>query len=190
MSDLTTGRREIACKSVAGVKELWFTTFVDYDWQAIIGYRNMLITDFPTTLMFEYRGQNKQFTETKGEDNSYEQEIVIRLHDQNATSVSQLGLLTEKKIRAIVVDYTGRIKVAGLHNGLEAELSVNSGGAKGDFNGYDLKLTGLEELQAPFIASFPGSGFEKEGVVLDCLLGSSDRPGSLSDKTSSCNIVQ
>lgn len=190
MSDLTRGRTEIACKSSAGVKELWLTTFVSYDWQSIVGYRNMLLTAFPTTLMFEYRGQEKQFTETKNDDNSYGQEITVRMHEQNAASVVQLGLLTEKKIRAVVIDYNGQIKVAGLHNGLDAELNTSSGGSKGDFNGYDLKLTGLEELAAPFLNSFPGSGFEKEGVVLDCLLASSDRPSSLSDLISSCNIVQ
>lgn len=189
MSVLTSGRKEPCKDNIGGISEIWLTSFVPYSAKIIEGYREMLITSFPTTLMFKYEGQGKSLSESINEDRSYSQEVTIRLAKQDLFTAGLLDTLLKKKVRAIVIDRLGGERVAGLHNGLDAELIVTSGGNRSDYNGYDLKLEGLEPFSAPYLASFPGSGFEKEGVVLDCLLASSDKPASLGDKVSSCNIA-
>ena len=190
MSAPSKGRTEPCKDNIGGLKEIWLSTFTSYPANLIAGYRDMLITSFPSTLLFQYEGVEKTFSETFNNDNFYDQEINITYTKQQLSEAQALELLIKKKVIAVIVDLLGNIRVAGLHNGLDIDFSSSSGGARVEFNGYRLKLTGVEELQAPNLSSFPGSGFEKEGVTYDCLLASSDRPASLLDLVSSCNIVQ
>lgn len=190
MSVLTSGRTEPCNNNVGGLKELWLTSFIPYSAQLIVGYRDMLISSFPNTLIFEYEGQEKTFTEKQRDDKGYDQEITITFIKQDLVSSNLFGLLLKKKLRAIVVDRLGKIRVAGLHNGLDVELESTTNGTKGGFIGYRVTLTGEEPFSAPFLPSLPGSGFLKEGVSYDCLLASSDQPSSLMDKVSSCSVIQ
>ena len=189
MSVLTSGRTEPCKDGIGGLKEIWLTSFIPYSERNIAGYKAMLLTSFPTTLMFKFEGRNKIFNE-EFNDGGYEQSVEIRLLKQDYITVALLETLIKKKVRAVVVDWMGQIRVAGLHNGLDVEVKTSSGGSRFDYNGYELTMTGSEPYSAPFLSSFPGSGFEKEGVTLDCLLASSDQPASLQDKVSSCEIVQ
>jgi hypothetical protein len=150
----------------------------------------MLLTSFPTTLFYEYKGREKTFSESLNDEGGYDQELFIRLNKQTFEDIALLETLVKKSLRCVVLDYNNRIRVAGLHNGLDAELTAKSGGSRFDFNGYELRLTGIEPFSAPYLSAFPGTGFLKEGVTLSCLLASSDRPASLSDKVASCEVVQ
>ena len=189
MSVLTSGRTEPCKDSAGGVKELWLSTFVDYPVFLIAGYKNMLLTSFPTTQFYRYEGQGKTFSEQYKDQTGYDQEINIILFKQDYLSAALMDNLVKNKTRAVVIDRNGRIRVAGLHNGLDVEVTAKSGGSRFDLNGYEVKITGSEPFSAPYLSVFPGAGFVKEGVILDCLLCSSDRPASLMDKISSCNIV-
>lgn len=188
MSSLTSGRREPCKDAAGGIKELWLATFVDYPKGVIVGYKSMLLTSFPDTQMYRFYGQEGTFDETFRED-AYEQEIKIKLIKQRFEDIAILDAVMKNKCRAIVVDYMGKIKVAGLHNGLDVDVTASQGGTRFDFNGYELTLIGLEPYSAPFLSSFPGSGFVKEGLTFGCLLASSDRPASLGVKVSDCNAA-
>ena len=189
MSVLTSGRTEPCKNGIGGINEIWLTSFEPYSIRLMAGYKDMLLTSFPTTLVFEFAGQNKTFSEDFNEG-AYDQEINIRLTKQTYEDVALLKTLIKKKVRAIVIDRMGQIKVAGLHNGLDIEISTSSGGSRFDFTGYELKMNGAEPFSAPFLSSFPGSGFAKTGVSFACLLASSSKLASLGNKVSSCNILQ
>ena len=190
MSVLTSGRTEPCKDSAGGIKEFYLCSFVPYSELNIVGFQNMLITSFPTTLIYEFKGQGKRVTEKLIEETAYEQDITIDLHKQDFLSAVLLDDLTKKKVRAILVDRNEKIRVYGLHNGLDADVEATSGGNKADRNGYTLILKGLEPYSAPYLSSLPGGGFLKEGVTLDCLLCSSDQPASLQDEIASCSIVE
>ena len=190
MSVLTSGRTEPCKDNAGGLKELWLTSFIPYSAQLIVGYRDMLISSFPDTLIFEYEGREKTFTEKLREDKGYDQEITVTFTKQDLTSANLFGLLLKKKLRAITVDRLGKIRVAGLHNGLDVEIDSTTNGTKGGFIGYKVTMTGEEPFSAPYLSALPGSGFLKEGVTFGCLLASTDNVASLMDKVSSCNIIQ
>lgn len=190
MSVLTSGRTNPCKDNVGGLREIWLTEYIPYSQNLIVGYRDMLVSSFPTTLMFKYEGQNKSFSENIREDKGYDQEINFRMTHQNITTNQLVTILSKTLLRAVLVYNSGKIKVAGIHNGLDAEIGTSQGGSKVDFNGYDIKLTGIEPFKAPFIANFPGSGFVKDGVEFNCLFSSSGKPSSLADKVSSCNVLQ
>jgi len=189
MSSLTKGRTEPCKDSQGSLKEVWLATFIPYGIKNIVGYKNMLLTSFPTTLMYRFYGRLQRFDETLNSEMGYDQEVFMRLTKQTFADAALLDALAKNKVRAIVVDFHGNQRVAGLHNGLDVDVTAASGGSKQDYNGYELSMTGIEPYSAPDIATFPGAGFEKENVNFDCLLASSDRPASLSDKVASCEIV-
>lgn len=190
MTSLTSGRTEPCKDSQGGIKEVWLASFVDYSVQVIQGYKDMLLTSFPTTLFYQYEGREQTFNEVLNDQGGYDQEIFLKLRKQSFEDVALLETLVKKSLRAVVVDNLGKIRVAGLHNGMDADLTAKAGGSRFDFNGYELKLTGVEPFSAPYLSAFPGTGFLKTGVTLSCLMASSDRPASLSDKVSSCSVVQ
>ena len=190
MSILTSGRLEPCKDNAGGIKGLYLCSFIPYSALSIEGYKNMLITTFPTTLVFEYKGVNKRVTEKLIQETGYEQTITIDLFKQDYLSAVLLDDLMKKKVRVIVIDRLENIRVYGLHNGLDVEVSATSGGVRSDFAGYSLTISGgAEPFAAPYLPSLPGSGFVTEGVTLDCLLCSSDQPASLQDEIASCSIV-
>lgn len=186
---LTSGRKEPCKDNIGGVKEIHLMTYVEYDVRSIVGYRDLFITSFPPTQIYKYEGNQKTFDETYNEDGYYIQEINIRLIDQNIQTAQLLSILLKNKVRAVVTDWKGNRKLAGVINGLDVEVTTNTGGGKSDFNGYSIKLTGLEELQSPFITSLEDAGITEEDLGLSCILSSSDRPSSISDLVSSCNSI-
>lgn len=190
MSILTSGRTEPCKDNAGGISKIYLGAWQPYDNFVIVGYEDLNITDFPTTQMYEFQGYNKRATEKLVEETAYEQNITMDLHKQDFLSAAVLDDLANKKVRAVVIDRLGKIRVYGLHNGLDIDVEVESGGNRGDYQGYRLIMTGLEDYGAATLLNFPGSGFLTEGVTLDCLLCSSSQPASLIDRISSCNIVQ
>ena len=196
MSILTSGRNEPCKDGIGGLKEVWLSKFVQYDPAAIVGYRSALITSFPGTLMYNFEGQGKTFTETK-DGEGWSQQITISFPKQSYTDTVNFLDVVALRVIAVVVDGTGKFRVAGLHNGLDAEVRSESGQGKGDFQGYIMTLSGLEPYPAPFISAFPGggtppiTGFSKGGdYTLACFLAGSDLPASTSYIASSCEILE
>lgn len=187
--NLTKGRKEPCKNNAGGIKELYLSTYVDYSVRQIVGYREQFITSFPDTQVYRYEGQNITFDENINEDGSYSQNINLRLIKQDLATAQLLSILIKNKVRAVIVDYLGGIRVAGCVNGLDAEIKTNTGGSRVDFNGYDLTLNGSEEFQAPFIADLENSGLTSRRLDFECLLASSDKPASLSNKVADCNVV-
>ncbi len=190
MSDLTRGRKEPCDNNLGGVKEIWLAPWVKYSPMVMYNYRNGVITSFPTTLMYQYEGKEKSFSENIRSDKGYDQEINLRFTGQELVTSNLVSIILKNRLRAIVIDNKGKIRVAGLQSGLTVDVEAQSGGAKADFIGYQITLKGIEELSAPYLQSFPGAGFEKEGVTFGCFLASSSLVASTSDLISSCNTVQ
>lgn len=194
MSVLTSGRSEPCKDSQGGIDELWLSAFVQYGPAAIVGYRSMLITSFPPTLMYQYEGAGIEFSETFSD--GWDQQISISMAQQTYIDSVNLMDVVNLRVRAIVVDNLGKFRVAGLHNGLDAEVRAESGKEVEGFSGYTLTLTGTEPYQAPFISAFPGggspplTGFAKApGYTTECYLSSSSIPSSTSQSPASCNIL-
>ncbi len=187
--NLTRGRKEPCKDNIGGIRELNLMTYVEHDVRAIVGYRNLLITSFPVTQVYKYEGQEKRFDETYNEDGYYEQELNIRLVKQDLSTSQLLLILSKSRVRATITDYLGKTRIAGLVNGLDAEIKAISGGQKSDFVGYEVRLTGLEELKAPYVESLEDLGLTQKPLDYGCLLASSGELSSISDLVSSCNSL-
>jgi hypothetical protein len=186
---VTRGRSEPCKDNTGGVAKVWLFTYVDYDVREIQGYRDQLITSFPVTQMYEYEGQGKTFDETINDEMNYDQTLRMRLIKQDLLTAGVLNELVKNKVRALIQDRLGRYRLVGCVNGLDVELRAQTGGNKADFNGYELTLTGSEEFQSPFVASLESTGLTDKDVDLECILASSDKLASLSNKVSDCNVA-
>ena len=193
MSVLTSGRSEPCKGSASGIKELWLAPFVLYDLASIVGYREALISNFPPTIMYEFQGQEKEFSEQY--DNDWQQRITISMSKLNYLDSVSLMDVVNLRVRAVIVGWDDSIQVVGLHNGLDAEVESSTGQALEDFSGYRMTLTGGEPYTAPYLTTFPlgsipDSGFAKKGGLdLECFLAGSSLVSSTSEKTASCNII-
>lgn len=190
MSRLTSGRTEPCKDNVGGIKEIWLASYVHYSPNLILNYKSMVVTGFPDTQFYEYKGVQKSFDETFRDDGGYDQELSIKLVKQDYLTANKLSLIFNGKVRALVVYNSGKIRFAGVHNGLDATVNAISGGGKSDFNGYEIRLNGMEPLSAPFLLAFPGYGLFDSDITTGCLLASSSNPASMSVKISDCNVVQ
>jgi hypothetical protein len=164
-------------------------TYVDYDVSEIQGYRIGQITTFPTTQIYLYEGQGKEATESLQQDGGYSQEIKIRLIKQDLLTAGVLNQLVKNKVRALVQDRLGRLRLYGCINGLDVSLNATTGGSKVDFNGYELTMEGLEEFKAPFVQSLESTGLTDRTVDLECILASSSMLASIGNRISDCNVA-
>lgn len=163
--------------------------FVPYVNVLMTGYGSHTITSFPNTLIFEVEGTGRTANESF-RDGAYEQTITVNLAKQDASTLNLVEAMKNRRMRAITTDHKGVNKIYGLKNGVHTDYSVKSGSAKGEFNGYEVTMTGMEEYKAHFISNITSAGFLTEGLTYGCLLSSSGRPSSIGDLVSSCNVLQ
>lgn len=111
------------------------------------------------TEVFEYitRADETTFTEempsnkNTGTTNNT-QTLQARLKKQTPESAAELLLVTHARPIIVVVGYDGTYKVMGRTEGCDVTaLSAQSGGAKTDFNGYDITFVAEEAALAPHL---------------------------------------
>ena len=79
--------------------------------------------------------------------------FTLALKKQTKDSANELGLVVKARPIAVVQDRMDNYKIVGISDGTVATGDIQSGGAKGDFNGYNLTLTATEVLPAPTLDS-------------------------------------
>ena len=141
----------LKCKDTIGsIKRAYLAKFVSYDESKITAY-NGTVTIFPVTIIYQFDclGNYNQNTNIEGGDVSWTQEINL-----NLTKVyNELNpkIFLNSKFRLIAETNNGHVLIFGLWNGLNCSLTNSSGSEKADFNGFNLKLTGLEDEAANLI---------------------------------------
>ena len=151
---------EKVCKnSIGGVNKVYLFTFVKYSRSQITLNKQELVT-FPTTTIYDWDSIATNFSETtsvEGGDIAWGQSFSIQIPKTVVTS--EVFKLAKSEWRAIIIDRLGNIRILGLFNGLDAEISIETGQSKSDFNGYKVTFTGKEDNQSYFISNLNGAGF-------------------------------
>lgn len=189
MSDLTSGRAEPCKDSQGGLKRIYVFKHVQYPIQSLQGLKSGILTQHPTTLIFEYQGRQKQVNE-RLDNMAYDQDCRIVLPIIGSDTNQSVLELLKNRVGLIAEDRNGQLRVYGIQNGMDVDARLVSGNAKEDLNGYQIDFTGKEEYAAPFLSDLATVGFFTEGLTFGCLLSSSGRPSSIADLVSSCNVLQ
>lgn len=153
---LTSGRIEPCKDNIGGVKNIYVFKYFDY-LQSQIVLDGQLLISFPESIVYKYEVKNGSFEQSINNDEngvSYSQSLSFTLFKQDLLTTNELKVLTDIDFRCVVELYDGTFRVLGLYNACKIEgLTIVSGGAKTDLNGYNVTITALEELESVYINS-------------------------------------
>ena len=155
---LTSGRTEPCRDAVGGLKAVYFADFLEDAFTIAAG--EVTAIDVGLTEVFKYElladGNTLVETFTADQNNGtsiYEQVLTLALKKQDKDTANELALIVKARPLVVVQFRDGTYKAVGVSDGTVATGDIQSGGAKADFNGYNLTLTATEVLPAPTLDS-------------------------------------
>lgn len=155
---LTTGRTEPCRDAVGGLKAIYLYDFSEDSFTITAGEATAINADVTEVFKFELLADGNTLVETFTADASagtsvYEQVLTIALKKQGAGTASEIAKIVHARPPAVVQFRDGTYKIVGISDGTVSTGDVQSGGAKADFNGYNLVLTATEIAPAPTLDS-------------------------------------
>lgn len=159
MSCLIDSGRGIGCRdSAPGIRRVFFANFGDLDTTIDPTTEEVTALTDATLDLYEYilPNQTGAFTEeTQSEaangSVNYSQSLEIRLFKATPEDRIQLRQIAIGRPHAIVEDRNGNYLLLGLKEGLILTGSLQTGTSGTDMAGYELTLTGEEQLSAHFV---------------------------------------
>ena len=158
MSCALTQGYTLDCRdNVGGVKEIYITELVNMTTPMVSSGTVTAITMATGTQFWKYQLEKEtsslvehiQTSDTNGTIH-YEQDLDFSIRKLQANWRNEIRSLAQNRLAVIVLDRNGKYWLCGLNNGLELQNSDTlTGKAMGDFNGYQLKFKGKEELPMP-----------------------------------------
>ena len=167
--DIANGRLEACKDSVSGLDAIYIINYGDYNpdpvslggnvtYSATAGLEDVIteIGSVSTVYKFELKGANsfEQTIQTSRDNGTtfFEQALTIQLKKQDAATHKTIKLLAYGRPHIIVRTRGNQFFIAGLQRGCDVTAgTVSSGTAMGDFNGYNLTFTGMENVPANFL---------------------------------------
>lgn len=155
--NLTSGRTEPCKDSVGGIKKAIFLDYIENAFTVAAGEVTGISGDVSEVFAYELRADNNTFTESLVSDRNTgvtinTQTSEVRLKKQTYASATEIKLMASGRPIIVIVGYDGSYKVMGITEGCDLTgSSIQSGGAKADFNGYDLTFTATETDLAPYL---------------------------------------
>jgi len=159
MACLLTAGRLNPCNDTQG--GLAFVEFADFDTLGLATFESGsdAIASFagtPVWYKYELNSNANNFVENINSDADagttfYEQVLTLSLKKLDSVSHKELKLVTYGRPHVRITDRNGNVFIMGLLEGAKVTGgSAVTGGAMGDFNGYNLTLTGREKTPANF----------------------------------------
>jgi hypothetical protein len=167
--DIANGRLEACKDSVSGLDAIYFINYGDFNpdattlggdvlYSVAAGYEDTIsdIANVTTIYKYELKGANsfEQTIQTSRDNGTtfFEQVLTVQLKKQDAITHKTVKLLSYGRPHIIVRTKGNQFFIAGLQRGCDVTAgTVSSGTAMGDFNGYNLTFTGMENLPANFL---------------------------------------
>ena len=152
MYDLTKGLAPNRGKQrQGGLDKIYIIEYKEYSRRDVV-VRENVIRAYPVTRAFEFGVNISSFSEQQVSTSNgeyYNQTLDFRL--AGTQDSSELHHLTRKRFRAIAKDRQGNYRMLGLWEGVESIVSDMTGANKSDFNGYDVKVSGMELREATYV---------------------------------------
>jgi len=151
---LTSGRTEPCRDAIGGLKAAYFLDYVDDAFTIVAGEATAIDVGVTEVFKYELLADGNTLVETFTADKNngtsiYEQVLTLALKKQDKETANELALIVKARPIAVVQFRDGTYKIVGIDDGTVATGDIQSGGAKADFNGYNLTLTATEVLPAP-----------------------------------------
>ena len=155
--NLSKGRLN-PCKTVGGLKNIFFVNFDSATYSAMTLDADEQITGFGTAqTLYKYELRGAQSIDEANENNAdsgssfWTATGTVTLKSQDLATRKELKLVSYGRPMVITEDFNGVFKLFGGQNGCDVSVGTASGAAMGDFNGYNLAITCSEKEPAFFI---------------------------------------
>ena len=152
MNSIDKGISRICKDLQGGIDKVYLFPYVKYSRSKIV-LNDQTVTSFPAGIVYDWVGINPTFNETTsimGGDVAWSQSLSFEI--PKMYSAQQVYKLAKQYYRAIYVDRLGNIRILGLYNGLDSQITQESGSDKASLNGYKITMTGKEDNQAYYLA--------------------------------------
>jgi len=164
--DIIGGRTEQCKDAVSGLHAIYLVNYGDLDFPSLNQYGTSDNTDQIVAVQsdglsfsiykFELKGANsfEQTINSSRENGTtfFEQTLTVQLKRQDVKSTKNIKLISYGRPRIIIHARGDQFFLMGLDQGCDVTAgTISSGSALGDFNGYSLTFTAMEELPANFI---------------------------------------
>ena len=161
--DIANGRLETCKDSVSGIDAIYIINYGiqypdDVTFSAVAGEEDVItaVAGVTDLYKFELKGANSfEQTIQSSRDNGttfFEQVVVAQLKRQDIAAHKTVKLLAYGRPHIVVRDRNLNFFLAGLERGCDVTAGTfSTGAALGDFSGYNLTFTGMENIPAPFL---------------------------------------
>ena len=161
--DISNGRLEACKDGISGLDAVYFINYginypTDVTFSATAGQEDVIVDVAGITDLYkwELKGANsfEQTIQTSRDNGTtfFEQAIVAQFKVLDITTHKTVKLLAYGRPHIVVRTRSGNYFLAGLERGCDVTAgTISSGTAMGDFNGYNLTFTGMENIPAPFL---------------------------------------
>lgn len=151
---LTSGRTEPCRDAIGGLKAAYFIDFQEDSFTIAAGEATAIDVGVTECFKYELLADGNTLVETFTADQNngtsiYEQVLALALKKQDKETANELALIVKARPIVVVQFRDGTYKIVGVSDGTVATGDIQSGGAKADFNGYNLTLTATEVSPAP-----------------------------------------
>ena len=151
---LTSGRTEPCRDAVGGIKSVFFLDYLQDSFTVTANEATAIDAAVTEVFKYDLLADGNSLVETFTADANagtsiYSQVLTLALKKQDKATTNEISLIVKARPIVVVQFRSGEYKIAGIEDGTVATGDIQSGGAKGDFNGYNLVLTATETKPAP-----------------------------------------
>lgn len=160
--------REYKCKdSNGGNSELYVMPYYEYS-RSSLTYNGNYLTDMPSTTIYSLSANSISFSENADKQDggaTYETTVSFKL--PKAIPEDVMDVFIDEEWILILRDNNGYYRIVGLRTGLDGKYSETTGAEKGDYNGYEVTFTGIDEKRTSFLESLDLFEIDLETLTAD-----------------------
>ncbi|QLG46055.1 hypothetical protein [Costertonia aggregata] len=157
---LNSGRNVPQCKdSIGGLKNAYFINFLEDAFTVENAEATAINAGVAEVFKYGLRNDGNNLSESIVSDKNTgtttnTQTLTLALAKLDKDTALQVDLMSKGRPIIIVQDRNDNYKIVGLSEGCDLTgSSIDSGGARSDFSGFNLTLTAMESSVAPFLDS-------------------------------------
>ena len=154
---ITKGRTEPCKNNIAGLRTAFFINFVKDAFTETLGKISAISATVTEVFEFELRSDSNILVESLVSDKNNgttvnTQTLTLALKKQDSETALEVDLMAQGRPIIVIKDANDMYRAVGYSEGMDLSGSdINSGGARGDFNGYNLTFTSMEGKLAPYL---------------------------------------
>jgi len=162
--DITNGRNKVCKNGIAGTSKIYLYGDIENPFTVLNGVATAINPLLLDVFKYDLTGDGNTLVQSMQSDRNAgtsmnTQTLTVVLQKITKEDNHQFNLLAYGFSKAVVVDRNGNYHAVGITDGIDFLVSPTTGGAKADFNGYNLTGVAMEGALAPILDSATVTAF-------------------------------